>query len=42
MNRHHEIALHNPCLLAEETTLPMYSYFIPTGSIVLTVNSGYE
>ena len=35
-------ALRHPCLLAEETAHPRYGSAGPLGSIVLTVNSGYE
>jgi hypothetical protein len=36
------IALRHPCLLAEETAHPRYSSVGPLGSLVLTVNTGYE
>ena len=36
------IALEYPCLLAEETAHPRYGQVVPLGTIVLTVNSGYE
>lgn len=36
------IALYRPALLAEECTHPRYASRGPLGTIVLTVNSGYE
>lgn len=35
-------ALRHPCLLAEETAHPRYGHAGPLGSLVLTVNTGYE
>ena len=37
-----ETALAHPCFLAEETAHPRYSLMTRHGSIVLTINSGYE
>ena len=42
MNDHQKTALENPCLLACETAQLKFAYAIPGGSVVLTVNSGYE
>ena len=36
------IALEFPCLLAEETAHPRFGHVIRTGSVVLTINTGYE
>lgn len=36
------IALMHPCLLACETTHPRFVRRKPFGTIVITVNSGYE
>ncbi|MGH9001492.1 MAG: hypothetical protein ACRDYV_00015 [Acidimicrobiia bacterium] len=36
------LALASPCLLSVETFLPRFTHRIPGGSVVLTVNSGYE
>jgi len=35
-------AIRQPALLAEECALPGYAHRVLTGSLVLTVNSGYE
>jgi hypothetical protein len=35
-------ALAHPCLLADETTHPRFGHLLPQGSLVLTVNAGYE
>lgn len=37
-----EVALSNPCYLAEECANPAYGRRGPLGTIVLTVNAGYE
>jgi hypothetical protein len=36
------IALYRPALLAEECAHPRYGTRGPAGTVVLTVNSGYE
>jgi hypothetical protein len=36
------LALAKPCLLAEETAHPRYARRTGMGTIVLTVNTGYE
>lgn len=35
-------ALRHPCLLAEETAHPRHAHNGPLGSLVLSVNTGYE
>ena len=35
-------AIEHPCLLAEETMHPRFGYVHPLGTVVLTINSGYE
>lgn len=35
-------ALRNVCLLAEETAHPRFAKAGPLGTLILTVNSGYE
>ena len=35
-------AIESPCYLAIETALPRYAHRMDLGSLVLTVNSGYE
>lgn len=42
MIRWQEIAIGFPCLLAEETAHPRFGHVVPGGSLVLTVNAGYE
>ena len=37
-----EVALRHPCLLAEETAHPRFAHRHRKGTVVLTVNSGYE
>jgi hypothetical protein len=37
-----QIALDHPCLLAEETAHPRFGHVTRTGSVVLTINTGYE
>lgn len=37
-----KIALRWPCYLAVETSHPRYGRVVPLGSLVLTVNAGYE
>lgn len=36
------IALLNVCLLAEETAHPRFARYAAGGTLVLTVNTGYE
>lgn len=36
------IALAFPCLLGEETMHPRFAHLVPGGSLVLSVNSGFE
>ena len=36
------IALRFPCLLAEEVMHPRFAHFEALGSVVLTINTGYE
>lgn len=36
------LALTNPCLLAEETAHPQFGHLVAGGSLVLSVNAGYE
>lgn len=38
----HATALRHVCYLAEETARPRFTHAITFGSVVLTVNSGYE
>ena len=35
-------ALRHPCLLAEETAHPRFGRLVAGGSLVLTINAGYE
>ncbi|HEY2848379.1 MAG TPA: hypothetical protein VGI97_00750 [Gemmatimonadaceae bacterium] len=42
MNPAQRIAIENPCLLGEETAHPRFGYLVPSGSVVLSVNAGYE
>lgn len=42
MTLEQEIALANPCLIAEETAHPRFGHVKPLGSVVLSVNTGYE
>jgi hypothetical protein len=42
MTREQRIAIEHPCLLAEETAHPRFAHRVPFGSVVLTVNSGFE
>lgn len=35
-------AISHPCLLAEETAHPRYGHQTVAGSVVLSVNAGYE
>jgi hypothetical protein len=35
-------AIEHPCLLAEETAHPRFSITTALGTIVLTINRGYE
>lgn len=37
-----QCALDHPCLLAEETAHPRFSLLTRQGSLVLSINSGYE
>ena len=37
-----QCALDHPCFLAEETAHPRFSLLTTRGSIVLSINSGYE
>jgi len=37
-----EVALAHPALLAEECAHPRYGHRTPMGTVVLTVNTGYE
>lgn len=36
------IAITHPALLAEETAHPRFAHMLASGSLVLTVNAGYE
>lgn len=42
MTPYQEVALRFVCYLAEETARPRFAHALPEGSLVLTVNSGYE
>lgn len=42
LTSHQKVALRNPCYLANETTHPRFGRRLLLGSIVLTVNAGYE
>jgi len=42
MTPEQRIAITHTCLLAEETAHPRYGHIQPLGTLVLTVNSGYE
>lgn len=37
-----QTALDHPCLLGEETAHPRFAHRLAHGSVVLTVNAGYE
>lgn len=36
------IAIEHPCLLAEETMHPRFGLATRSGTIIVTINSGYE
>ena len=42
MTAQQQFAIENACRLASETAQVKYASWIPGGSVVLTVNSGYE
>lgn len=42
MNRRQLTAITNPALLGEECAHPRYGKVTPFGTVVLTVNAGYE
>lgn len=42
MTPQQQTALEHPCLLAEETMHARYFQQQPLGTVILTVNSGYE
>ncbi len=42
MTPEQETALGHPCLLGEETMHPRFAHVVPRGSLVLSVNAGYE
>lgn len=42
MNEWQRLAIEAPALLAEETTRPRFGHTTYDGTLVLTVNSGYE
>lgn len=42
MNEAQQLALEQHCRLASETLHPRFRRVIPIGSVIVTVNSGYE
>lgn len=42
MKRHQRVAIENTCLIAEETSHPRFGHRLSRGSLVFTVNTGYE
>lgn len=42
MNTAQSTAYWHPCLLAEETSHPRYAHRCGAGTLVLTINTGYE
>lgn len=42
MTPYQEIALRWPCYFAIETSHRRFAHVVPMGTLVLTVNSGYE
>ena len=42
LSEQQRIALANPCLLPEETLHPRFVLLTRSGSIILTINSGFE
>ncbi len=42
MNRRQTIAIRHPALLAEECAHPRFAHWTSLGSLVLSVNAGYE
>ncbi len=42
MTKAQRIALRYPALLAEECAHPRFARLLPLGSLVLTINAGYE
>lgn len=42
MNAAQKTARRHYCLLAEETIHPRFGRLVPLGTVVLTVNAGYE
>lgn len=42
LSEQQRIALAHPCLLPEETIHPRFALITRSGSIILTINSGFE
>lgn len=42
LSEQQRIALAHPCLLPEETVHPRFRLLTRSGSIILTINSGFE
>jgi hypothetical protein len=42
LSEQQRIALAHPCLLPEETMHPRFRLLTRTGSVILTINSGFE
>jgi hypothetical protein len=42
MTEYQRVAAKFPCYLAVETTHPRFAHALSFGSLVLTINSGYE
>lgn len=42
MSEQQRIAIASPCLLAEETMHPRFRLLTRSGSVIVTVNTGYE
>ena len=42
MTPYQQTAIRFPCYFASETMQPRFAHALPRGSLILTVNSGYE
>lgn len=42
MSNYQAVAWRFPCYFASETAQPRFAHVIPGGSLVLTINTGYE
>lgn len=42
MTKQQQVALRNPCIVAEDCIRPIYRTIAPPWSVILTLNSGFE